>query len=235
MPSAARTSSGENPPMSALPRAPSAKAATERDAMPDDQLMLAYAHGDAAAFDVLYARHEGGLFRFVRRLLGARLAAQADEVFQDTWVRIVSARDSFSPQGATWRTWAFTIAHNLAMDRLRVSGREVALDTHPDDGGDAVPTLERGVRGAVDAASHPSAEELAFWRAAGRRLLACLDELPPEQRAAFLLHHEDGLTVDALAASLEIGFETVRSRLRYGLQKLRGCMERYLSVLEQRA
>lgn len=222
--------------MSALPRAPSAKAATERDAMPDDQLMLAYAQGDGAAFDVLYARHEGGLFRFVKRLLGARLAAQADEVFQDTWVRIISARDSFSPQGAAWRTWAFTIAHNLAMDRLRVSGREVALDAHPDEGDDAVPTLDRGVRGAaLDAAAHPSAEELAFWRAAGRRLLACLDELPAEQRAALLLHHEDGLTVEALAASLGIGFETVRSRLRYGLQKLRGCMERYLSVLEQRA
>jgi RNA polymerase sigma-70 factor (ECF subfamily) len=222
--------------MSALPRAPSTKAATEREAMPDDQLMLAYAQGDGAAFDVLYARHEGGLFRFVKRLLGARLAAQADEVFQDTWVRIISARGSFSPQGAAWRTWAFTIAHNLAMDRLRVSGREVALDAHPDDSDDAVPALDRGVRGAaLDASAHPSAEELAFWRAAGRRLLACLDELPPEQRAAFLLHHEDGLTVEALAASLGIGFETVRSRLRYGLQKLRGCMERYLSVLEQRA
>ncbi|SEK11394.1 RNA polymerase sigma-70 factor, ECF subfamily [Variovorax sp. OK605] len=221
--------------MSALPRAPSAKNALERQAMPDDQLMLAYAQGDAAAFDVLYARHEGGLFRFVKRLLGARLAAQADEVFQDTWVRIISARESFSPQGATWRTWAFTIAHNLAMDRLRVSGREVTLDAHADDDSDPVPTLERGVRGAVDAAAHPSAEELAFWRAAGRRLLACLDELPTDQRAAFLLHHEDGLTVEALASSLEIGFETVRSRLRYGLQKLRACMERYLAVLEQRA
>ncbi len=79
--------------------------------MPDDQLMLAYAQGDAAAFDELYARHEGALYRFVRRLLGASLAAQADEVFQDTWMRIVAARASFSPQGAAWRTWAFTIAH----------------------------------------------------------------------------------------------------------------------------
>lgn len=208
--------------------------------MADDQLMLAYAGGDAAAFDVLYARHEGALFRFVRRLLGARLASQADEVFQDTWLRIVSARDSFSPQGASWRTWAFTIAHNLAMDRLRVSGREVALDAGGHGDGEdvpALPSLEHGVQaadGSADAA-HPSAEELAFWRAAGRRLLACLDELPAEQRAAFLLHHEDGLSVQALAAQLELGFETVKSRLRYALQKLRGCMERYLVVLEQRA
>ncbi len=226
--------------MSALPRAPSAKAANERNAMPDDQLMLAYARGDGAAFDLLYARHEAGLFRFVKRLLGARLASQADEVFQDTWVRIIAARESFSPQGAAWRTWAFTIAHNLAMDRLRVSGREVALDDvdggHGGDDHGTVPTLDRGVRAAAGhAGAHPSAEELAFWRAAGRRLLACLDELPAEQRAAFLLHHEDGMTVEALAASLQIGFETVRSRLRYGLQKLRTCMARYLSVLEQRA
>lgn len=221
--------------MPALSRAPSANNAPERPAMPDDQLMLAYVQGDAAAFDVLYARHEGGLFRFVKRLLGTRLVAQAEEVFQDTWLRIISARDSFSPQGATWRTWSFTIAHNLAMDRLRVSGREVTLDAHSDDDSEPLPALDRGVRNAVVAAAHPSAEELAFWRAAGRRLLTCLDELPPDQRAAFLLHHEDGLTVEALAAILEIGFETVRSRLRYGLQKLRGCMARYLAVLEQRA
>ena len=80
--------------------------------LPDEDLMLAYAAGDAAAFDVLYARHEAGLYRFVRRLLGAPLSAQADEVFQDTWMRIVAVRASFVPQGAAWRTWAFTIAHN---------------------------------------------------------------------------------------------------------------------------
>ena len=102
----------------------------------DEDLMQAYASGDAAAFDVLYARHEAGLFRFVRRLLGAALSAQADEVFQDAWLRIVAARASFRPQGAAWRTWAFTIAHNAAMDRLRVSGREVVLadDEGEDDG-----------------------------------------------------------------------------------------------------
>ena len=80
-----------------------------------------------------------------------------------------------------------------------------------------------------------SAEELAFWRAAGRRLLACLDELPDEQRAAFLLQQEEGFTVEAMAQTFDVGFETVRSRLRYGLQKLRVCMERYLSALEPRS
>lgn len=211
----------------------------------DDALMLAYAAGDAAAFDTLYLRHEAGLYRFVNRLMGARLSAQVDEVFQDTWLRIVAARESFRPQGAAWRTWAFTIAHNLAMDRLRTSGREAPLhaeahagdhDGHGDDDAAAIDRLARlgtgvATSGLPDAAAHASAEELAFWRAAGRRLLACLDELPIDQRAAFLLHQEDGATVEALSVQLGIRFETVRSRLRYGLQKLRACMAPYLAVL----
>ena len=210
------------------------------DAMPDDQLMLAYAGGDTGAFDVLYARHEGALFRFVRRLLGLRLSAEVDEVFQETWVRIITARDSFSPQGAAWRTWAFTIAHNLAMDRLRASGRQRVVQVHDDDdeGLDAVQRISGQLlngQGQPVNAAHPSAEDVAFWRSAGRRLLACLNELPDDQRAAFLLHHEDGFTVEAMAAALDVGFETVRSRLRYGLKKLRGCMARYLSVLGEGA
>ncbi|SFM73451.1 sigma-70 family RNA polymerase sigma factor [Variovorax sp. OV329] len=220
---------------------PDAAIAALHEAMPDDQLMLAYADGDSAAFDVLYARHEGSLYRFVRRLLGARLGAEVDEVFQETWFRVVSARESFSPQGATWRTWVFTIAHNLAMDRLRVSGREVAFYAHDEDGdgAEAMRLFHHRLKafgdGGADEHAAPSAEEVAFWRAAGRRLLACLDELPHEQRAAFLLHNEEGFGVEAMAKTLEINFETVRSRLRYGLKKLRGCMERYLQVLERRA
>jgi RNA polymerase sigma factor (sigma-70 family) len=193
--------------------------------LPDEDLMLAYAQGDAAAFDVLYGRHEAALYRFVRRLLGAGLAAQADEVFQDAWLRIVAARASFRPQGAAWRTWAFTIAHNLAMDRLRVSGREVGLEAQ-DEEGDPLDWLAAHL---VQAA--PSTEDQAFWRAAGAQLLHCLEALPPAQRAAFLLHHEDGASVEDLAQRLALPFETAKSRLRYALQKLRGCMGEYLAPL----
>ncbi|RYF43440.1 MAG: sigma-70 family RNA polymerase sigma factor, partial [Comamonadaceae bacterium] len=190
--------------------------------MPDDQLMLAYAAGDAAAFDALYARHEGALFRFVRRVLGAPLAAQADEVFQDTWMRIVTARASFVPQGTAWRTWAFTIAHNAAMDRLRVSGREIGLDA-ASDGSDPLEWLAD----TLDL-THPSSEDTSHWRAAGRQLLQCLEALPEAQRAAFLLHYEDGASVEDLAERLGLQFETAKSRLRYALSKLRGCMGSYL-------
>jgi RNA polymerase sigma factor (sigma-70 family) len=198
---------------------------THRD-LPDEDLMLAYAAGDAAAFDVLYARHESALYRFVRRLLGAPLAAQADEVFQDAWLRIVAARASFRPQGAAWRTWAFTVAHNAAMDRLRVAGREVSVDGQ-EDGEEALDWL----MARLDQVA-PSTEDQAFWRAAGAQLLHCLDALPPAQRAAFLLHHEDGASVEDLAQRLALPFETAKSRLRYALKKLRGCMGDYLLPLE---
>ena len=210
----------------------------------DEQLMQAYAAGDVAAFDVLYARHEGALFRFVRRVLGSRLSAQADEVFQDCWLRIVTARDSFAPERGRWKTWAYTVAHNLAMDRLRVSGREVSLEgMHDvDDGsgsGDAsggdLGWLRNSLNTTLDStldATPSSTEDLAHWRAAGQQLLRCLDALPALQRAAFLLHHEDGSSVEDLARALGLGFETAKSRLRYALQKLRGCMQPYLTVWE---
>lgn len=200
--------------------------ATEPD---DDELMRAYARGDAAAFGRLYRRHQAALYRFVRRLLGSHHAAQADEVFQDAWERVINARERWAPQGATFRTWLFTLAHHRAVDCLRRSGREVSYDA--DDDGEAVAPAgtpwsawPAAPEGAADAA------ELSFWRAAGQRLLECLDGLPLAQRAAFLLHHEDGLTLDEIARSLEVGFETAKSRLRYAMTKLRQCMGAYLDA-----
>ena len=198
--------------------------------------MLAFADGDVAAFDVLYGRHETAIYRFVRRLLGMRLSAEVDEVFQETWLRIVSARANFLSQDLAWRTWVFTIAHNLAMDRLRLSGREVQFYAHDEDGDglNAAHLFSRGLlrEGALPGdANHPSAEEIAFWRAAGRRLLACLEELPDDQRAAFLLYNEDGFPVETLADALDVQVETIRGQLRAGLKKLCVCMDRYLSAL----
>jgi len=190
----------------------------------DDALMRAFARGDARAFERLYRRHQAALYRFVRRLLGTALAAQVDEVFQDTWSRVIQARDRWSPQGASFRTWLFTLAHHRAIDCLRKSGREVSVDesTAADDGDAREPWADWPAADAGDPADQ------AFWRAAGQRLLQCLDGLPPAQRSAFLLHHEDGLSLDELARALDLGFETAKSRLRYAMNKLRACMGAYL-------
>jgi RNA polymerase sigma factor (sigma-70 family) len=198
----------------------------------DDALMRAFAQGDARAFERLYARHHAALYRFVRRLLGRAEAAQVDEVFQDTWLRVVGARERWSPQGAAFRTWLFTLAHHRAIDVLRKSGRELSFDTGDDEREPWQPA--DGAQAWQDWPGAPAAasgtEDHAFWRAAGRRLLDCLDTLPAMQRSAFLLHHEDGLAVDELARALEVGFETAKSRLRYAMSKLRTCMGAFLPV-----
>jgi DNA-directed RNA polymerase specialized sigma24 family protein len=72
------------------------------------------------------------------------------------------------------------------------------------------------------------AEDRAFWRAAGQRLLDCLEELPLAQKTAFLMHHDDELPVGDLAQALGVGFETAKTRLRYAMAKLRTCMGAYL-------
>ena len=194
--------------------------------------MRAYAGGDARAFERLYARHQAGLYRFVRRLLGTALHAQTDEVFQDTWLRVVQARARWEPQGATFRTWLYTLAHHRVIDMLRRSGREVSLDARADDG--EAPWEPEGTAwqhwpAPTSAASHT--EELAFWRRAGERLLRCLEQLPLAQRSAFLMHHDDGLSLDEVASALEVGFETAKTRLRYAMSKLRACMGAHLAPI----
>jgi RNA polymerase sigma factor (sigma-70 family) len=158
-------------------------------------------------------------------------------VFQDTWLRAIQARHQWQPQGAAFRTWLFTLAHHRAVDCLRKSGREISADEaeapwEPDASPwqgwpQAVGSSSAG-GAAGSSTGSSSAEDTAFWRAAGQRLLDCLEGLPLPQKTAFLLHHEDGLAVDELAGVLEVGFETAKTRLRYAMSKLRTCMGAYL-------
>jgi RNA polymerase sigma factor (sigma-70 family) len=201
----------------------------------DDALMSAYAAGDASAFEVLYARHQASLYRFVRRLLGPAMAAQTDEVFQDTWLRVVNARAQWDPQGASFRTWLFTLANNRVIDLWRRSGREVSIETDDDSDEPWEPQGAAWQHWPAPASAVVPSEDLAFWRRAGERLLHCLDELPLPQRSTFLLHHDDGLPLAEVAAALGVGFETAKTRLRYAMSKLRTCMGAHLAPLQPEA
>ena len=209
----------------------------------DNALMSAYAAGDARAFEQLYGRHKAGLYRFIRRLLGSALNAQTDEVFQDTWLRVVQQRTRWAPQGATFRTWLFTLAHHRVVDMLRRSGREVSVDAFDgEDGEPWAPAADPAgaawqhwpAPASASGGAGTQTDEIAFWRRAGEKLLSCLEQLPLPQRSAFLLHHDDGLALDEVASALEVGFETAKTRLRYAMSKLRTCMGAYLAPLAAR-
>jgi RNA polymerase sigma factor (sigma-70 family) len=200
------------------------------DVFADEELMRKFCVGDAQAFQLLYARHEKPLYRYIRRVLGADLAALADEVFQDVWMKLVDAKDSWQPRdNASFKTWLFTLAHHRAVDMLRKSGREISADEGWQDDESEAPWQQ------WPAATAEQPEQKAFWNKAGQQLLHCLDGLPALQRAAFLLHHEDGLSLEEMTHILNAEFETVKSRLRYALSKLRACMGAHLRpILENR-
>ena len=198
-----------------------------KDNFTDEDLMQQFCVGDSHAFHSLYARHEKPLYRYVRRVLGTGLLAQVDEVFQDTWMKLVDARDSWQPRNnASFKTWLYTLAHHRAVDILRKSGREISADEGWDD-------EEENAWQQWPAATAEQPEQKAFWNKAGQQLLHCLDGLPALQRAAFLLHHEDGLSLEEMTQVLNAEFETVKSRLRYALSKLRTCMGAHLQPLAE--
>ena len=171
----------------------------------DEQLMLAYGNGDAAAFELLYSRHRGPLFRFM--LHQVRVHATAEELYQDVWQRVITARSRYAPE-AKFSTWLFQIAHNRITDHWR------AQSHRPPAPADAE---ERTAR-EVDPET-PERQLSAFEER--RRLQLALEELPPEQKEVVLLRLEQELTLEQIGEITGVGRETVKSRLRYALDKLR--------------
>lgn len=173
------------------------------DPRDDAALMLAYAGGDAAAFEILYARHRAGLFRYLVRLLGNR--AEAEEVFQDVWLNLINARERYTPT-ARFSTYLYTLAHHRAIDQLRRP--RLAADAQVD-----------AEQAAAPAAQQPDAQAAHGQEIAAA--LAALARLPEEQRSAVLLKEYGGLSVAEIAAATGVKPETAKSRLRYAFDKLR--------------
>ena len=174
--------------------------------------MQGYAAGDAAAFDQLYARHRGGVYRYLLRHCGN--AGTADELFQDVWMNVIRARASYAPS-AKFATWLYRIAHNRVIDHWRATGRVELVPAGDDDDPLA----------AIPGSRNDEPEVRAGGREIGARLAAALATVPPAQREAFLLHQEGGLDLAEIAAITGAGVETVKSRIRYALNKLRAELE----------
>ena len=197
-----------------LAYSPAMVAPAAADDARDEDLMLAYAAGDAAAFDRLYARHKGGVYRYLLRH-GAH-AAVADELFQDIWMSVIRARSSYAPS-ANLATWLYRIARNRLIDHWRATGRVELVAAGPGDDGDD--PLE-----AIPGAANDEPEVRAAAHEVAARLRAALSALPAAQREAFLLRQEGGLGLAEIAALTGAGAETVKSRIRYALAKLRAVL-----------
>jgi len=183
----------------------------------DEQLMLRYRDGDAVAFEALYGRHRGPVFRYVLRQVGLRSAAE--EVFQETWMNIIAARARYRVQ-ARFATFLYHVAHNCVVDyfRRKTPLHLISLD---DDAEEAL---------QIAGPERDQPERVAASRQLSAKLLNALSLLPPEQREVFLLQQEGGLTLEEIATITSTGRETVKSRLRYALAKLREGVEHEADV-----
>ncbi len=177
------------------------------DAPVDDDatLMLAYAQGELSAFDALYARHRGTLYRFLLRSL--RDQALADELFQETWSRVIAARTRYAPQ-ARFSTWLLQIAHNLLIDSHRRK-RPIAASE------------DAGMLDHLPGPGHEQPDHVLSEFERRIRLQRAIDSLPDEQRTALLLRLENDLSVEEIARITGVGRETAKSRLRYAMNRLR--------------
>ena len=173
----------------------------------DSALMLRYKDGDTAAFETLYKRHNDALYRYLLRL--CRHRATAEDIFQDVWGKIIKARSSYRPT-AKFTTFMYRVAHNCFIDHVRRNKRhsnntEFEPDLHADTSESPDTITERSL--------------------ARERLTLALRDLPEEQRDAFLLYEEAGLSIEQIASVTGSNRETAKSRLRYAVNKLRAAIE----------
>lgn len=170
----------------------------------DEALMLRYAADDSTAFECLYARHKGPLYRYLLRQVHDK--ALAEELFQDIWLRIIAARARYQPS-ARFRTFLYHLAHNRLIDQYRRSGRTPIQEQDCPDHSPAARSWQPDVR--------------VENQQAAVRLLQQIENLPDAQRETFLLKEEAGLSLEDIAQITQVNKETVKSRLRYAMRRLR--------------
>jgi RNA polymerase sigma-70 factor (ECF subfamily) len=183
----------------------------EPDAAEDADLLRAHGAGDPHAFGRLYDRYDRPSFQFIRRLLGAAHADAAEDLHQETWLAIARHAAGFDPARASFPAWLFTIARRKTWDHFR--RQKVAVLALPqDDAAMMVP----------DPGQSPL--EQVQSRELAQEIVGAVEALPLEQRGAFLLAAQAGLSLAEIAEVSGVTVETAKSRLRYARAKLRAAL-----------
>ena len=182
-----------------------------RDEVADEQLMERYRDGDAGAFDVLYHRHKGGLFRYLLRQ--CKYQSVAEELFQDVWSNIIRSRERYQPS-AKFSTFLYQVAHNRLVDHIRQRHElAISLDTEDEDSNSMLDLIP------ADAGDQP--EVMVERKRLIETLVEGINGLPALQRETLLLREEAGLSLEEIAEVTGVTPETAKSRLRYAVAKLR--------------
>jgi len=186
------------------------------DILSDENLMLSYRAGDLLAFKELYRRHSHGLYRFVA--WRSPRTAWVDEIVQDAWASLHTARATYQPQAA-FRTYLYQIARNRLIDIVRQREALLASDLSHDDGQSEFDSL-------ADAGHDAMSPEASLEQKQRHAILhAAIRTLPAEQKEALVLQQFNGMSIEDIAVVTAASAETVKSRLRYAMQKLRAQLQ----------
>src|SRR5262245_5888823 len=185
-----------------------------REEVTDEVLMVRFQGGDRAAFNILVRRHKAPIFTFVLRQV--RSPSVAEDLAQDVFVKIVQKASDFKHE-ARFSTWAYAIARNLCIDHLRKMShrRHPSLD-HPTRHDDDRTLGER----TADKRHDTSAERAAIGAQLSEQIVRAVEELPSEQREVFLLREVGHLPFKEIAEVTGSSENTVKSRMRYALERL---------------
>jgi RNA polymerase sigma-70 factor (ECF subfamily) len=190
----------------------------------DEILMIRFQRGDRTAFTALVRRHQTSLYNFAFRQL--RVQSVAEDVVQDAFVRVVQNAAEFKHE-ARFTTWLYTITRNLCIDQMRKRAlrKHASLDDAKAGGkgeeGDG-PTL-----GEQTADSRASVEREATGTELKERIAKAVDTLPDDQREVFLMREVANLPFKEIAEITGVPENTVKSRMRYALERLQQALSEY--------
>lgn len=187
----------------------------------DESLLDLFRQGDARAFEELMRRHRTPLFHFILR--SVRIAPTAEEILQDTWVRIIQGAADFQ-RASKFTTWAYTVARNLCIDHARKAAlrRHPSLDQPTGGRDEDGPSLGESL-----ADRGPAVDRAAIGKELQVRLAEAIDALPPDQREVFLMRAYSNLPFKEIAEVVGAPENTVKSRMRYALERLQQALAEY--------
>jgi RNA polymerase sigma-70 factor (ECF subfamily) len=190
--------------------------------MQDVELLDRFHAGDSEAFAVLLGRYERSVYNFLLR--SARDARAAEDLTQDVFMRVIQGSREFN-RTAKFSTWLFTIARHLCIDHSRrmkhrrhASLDGQAADTEDGPGGQLLDRIANG---------EPGVDRRADSEQMRARIARAVEALPDEQREVFLLRHTQNMPFAEIAEICGVPENTVKSRMRYALERLQAALAEY--------
>ena len=186
----------------------------------DEVLMVAYQKGDVRSFEILLTRHRKPVFNFILRFVGSR--ETAEDLLQETFLRVIKGAEAYQRQ-AKFTTWLYTIARNLCVDQSRRAKHRKAqsLDAPMNS------SAESGTLLDVLPSGEMASDRLAGNKQLHLKLNEALGRLSEEQREVFLMREFLDMPFKEIADVIGVPENTVKSRMRYALEKLRLELDEY--------